>query len=83
LAPAGTTEDPGDADGDQRAKDGFRTCLSGHEQGMAWRNHLRLGIIFTVTGIIAFGHAVLTMNGHLPSGVDFIIGRARKRSEQG
>jgi hypothetical protein len=43
---------------------------------MSWRNHLRLGIIFTVTGAISLGHAVFTTNGQLPSGVDFVIGIA-------
>jgi hypothetical protein len=41
---------------------------------MSWRNYLRLGIIFTVTGVISLAHAMLTTNGHLPSRVDFIIG---------
>jgi len=41
---------------------------------MSWRNYLRLGIIFTVTGVISLGHAVFTSNGHLPSRTDFIIG---------
>ena len=41
---------------------------------MSWLNYLRLGIIFTVTGVISLGHAAFTTNGHLPSGVDFIIG---------
>jgi hypothetical protein len=41
---------------------------------MSWRNYLRLGIILTVTGVIALAHAVLTANGHLSSSADFIIG---------
>jgi hypothetical protein len=41
---------------------------------MSWRNYLRLGIIFTVTGLISLAHAVLTSNGHLPPRADFIIG---------
>ena len=41
---------------------------------MSWRNYLRLGIIFTVTGLIVLGHALLAGGGHLPERADFIIG---------
>jgi hypothetical protein len=41
---------------------------------MSRTNYLRLGIIFTVTGVVSLGHAWFTTNGNLPSGVDFIIG---------
>ena len=41
---------------------------------MSWRNYLRLGIIFAVTGLIALGHYALTSNGHLSSQATLIIG---------
>ena len=41
---------------------------------MSWRNYLRLGIILTVTGLIALGHYALTSHGHLSPQATLIIG---------
>ena len=41
---------------------------------MSTTNYLRLGIIFTVTGILALAHYWLIGNGILPRGSDLIIG---------
>jgi len=41
---------------------------------MSWRNYLRLGIIFVVTGLIALGHYALTNSGHLSAQTTLIVG---------
>jgi hypothetical protein len=41
---------------------------------MSWKNYTRLGVIFTVTGLIALGHFALTNNGHLSPHTTFIVG---------
>ena len=43
---------------------------------MSRRNYLRLGIIFTLRGLIAVGHYALTSNGHLSPQATLIIGVA-------
>jgi uncharacterized membrane protein len=37
-------------------------------------NLLRVGIILTVTGILALAHSLLTSNGILPRGVALVVG---------
>lgn len=41
---------------------------------MSTTNYLRLGIIFTVTGILAVAHYFLVPNGILPRGTDLLTG---------
>ena len=41
---------------------------------MSWKNYLRLGIIFTITGLIALGRFAFTSNGHLSPQATLIIG---------
>lgn len=41
---------------------------------MSWRNYLRLGIIFIVSGLVALGHYALTSHGHLSPQATLIIG---------
>ena len=48
--------------------------IGGVQEEMSWKNSLRLGIIFTLAGLILLVHAVLTSNGHLLSSAYFIIG---------
>lgn len=41
---------------------------------MSTTNYLRLGMILTVTGILALAHYLLTSNGILPRGAALVIG---------